>query len=179
MTTSMRRIAFGFAALLAASAAHAATDQGAPHRVAVKGGWSVFQSASPTACWATSAPKSSVNTRNGKVAAVNRGDIQLFVTFRQNGDPDGGLSFTGGYPFADKTAPVMAVGGQEYAFITQGEWAWPKIRASQSGLLDALKQGMEATITAYSVRGTKTEDTFTLQGLSAAIDEAKSTCSGI
>ena len=179
MTTSKHHIAIGVAALLAASAAHAAADQSAPHRVAVKGGWSVFQSASPTECWATSAPKSSVNTRNGKVANVNRGGIQLFVTFRHGGDPDGGLSFTGGYPFADKTPPVMAVGGQEYPFITQGEWAWPKIRASQSGLLDALKQGMEATITAYSARGTKTADTFTLQGLSAAIDEAKSRCSGI
>jgi hypothetical protein len=122
-----------------------------------------------------------VNTRGGKPAKVNRGTIQLFVTFRPGGAKDGEISFTGGYPFSTKRAPVMEVDGTKYALMTSAsapQWAWPKTLADASGLMAALKKGAEAKITAYSTRGTKTVDTFSLVGFTAALDAAKKRCGG-
>lgn len=110
---------------------------------------------------------------------VSRGDVLLFVTFRHGGDPKGGVSFTGGYPFAAASSPSIDVGGKRYDFITKGDWAWPRVPASSSGLLDALKSGQEVTVTAYSTRGTKTQDTFSLAGFAAALEEAQKECAGV
>jgi len=42
----------------------------------------------------------------------------------------------------------------------------------------AMKRGSEAVLTARSARGTKTQDTFSLLGFTAALDEAAKRCNG-
>ena len=43
------------------------------NRVAAQTDWSVFVENDPTECWGVSAPKETVNTRDGRVVAVRRG----------------------------------------------------------------------------------------------------------
>ncbi|WP_422067222.1 invasion associated locus B family protein [Solirhodobacter olei] len=166
--------------VIACSYATSTWAQNVPHaekRIKIETDWSVFYIAAPKPnCWGVSAPKRSLTTRGGKPVKVNRGDILLFVNFRDGGDPKGGISFTGGYPFAPNSPPIMDIGGRKYPFITKGQWAWPRVPASQSGLLDALKQGSDATITALSTHGTETRDTFSLAGFTAARDDARQRC---
>lgn len=165
--------------LLLAPAALGQGQPGTAQRVATNADWSVFTADSPKECWGASAPKSKVNTRSGRPATVSRGNVLLFVTFRHGGDPKGGVSFAGGYPFAASPAPSIDVGGKKYDFITQGDWAWPRVLASSSGLLDALKSAKEVTVTAYSTYGTKTEDTLSLVGFGAALEKARKECNGV
>jgi hypothetical protein len=132
----------------------------------------------PKECWGVSAPKQTVNTRDGQVATVRRGDILLFVTFRPEGGAAGEISFTGGYPF-DPNAPVeMKVGDQTFQLIVQGEWAWPEDTTDDAAMLTALKKGSEAVLTGRSARGTQTQDTFSLLGFTAAMEEAEARCKG-
>ncbi|MGB0512356.1 MAG: hypothetical protein ACPGF9_03800, partial [Paracoccaceae bacterium] len=62
--------------------------------------WDVFAETNPKQCWAVSIPKETVNTRNGRVVAVRRGDIALMVVYDPNAKVNGQIVFTGGYPFA-------------------------------------------------------------------------------
>ena len=146
------------------------------NRVATETAWSVFVEDDPVECWGVSAPEKTVNTRDGNVVAVQRGDILLFVTFRPENSVSGEISFTGGYPFDNGSTVSLDVGGQTFELFTDGEWAWPASEEDDTGIVNAMKNGSDAVLTGRSSRGTRTEDTFSLMGFTAAIEEAGRRC---
>jgi hypothetical protein len=156
--------------------AGAAAAQESSNRVAAKTDWSVFVEESPKECWGVSAPKETVNTRDGRVVSVRRGEILLFVTFRPGSGAAGEVSFTGGYPFAPGSTVDMQVGDRTFQMVTDGEWAWPENASADSALVAALRAGSEAVLSARSARGTVTKDTFSLLGFTAAMEEAEARC---
>lgn len=145
------------------------------NRVAAETDWSVFVEESPKECWAVSAPKETVNTRDGKPVTVRRGDILLFVTYRP-GTAEGEVSFSGGYPFAGGSTVDLDIAGTKFDLITDGEWAWAGSKEEDAKVIAALKSGASATLTARSARGNQTRDTFSLLGISAALAEAAKRC---
>jgi len=165
-------------ALGAAAIAFAATTvqaQESTNRVATMTDWNVFTEDSPQKeCWGVSKPKESNNSKDGKPVSVRRGEILLFVTFRP-GKP-GEISFTGGYPFAPGSTVDVNVDGNAYQLFSDGEWAWPGSAGDDAALLKALKAGTTATISAQSGKGTKTKDTFSLRGFTAAMEDAGKRC---
>ncbi len=58
-----------------------ALAQESANRVAANTDWSVFVEDNPTGCWSVSAPKETVNTRDGRAVAAKRGNIRLFVSY--------------------------------------------------------------------------------------------------
>ncbi len=155
----------------------AAVAQEDSNRVAAETDWAVFQGAEPKECWAVTAPKETVNTRDGNVVSVRRGDILLFVTYRPEQNIVGEISFTGGYPFADGSTATLEIGGTTFELFTEGEYAWPATPADDQKIVTAIKRGSDATVTARSSRGTQTKDTFSLLGATAMIEEAEKLCS--
>jgi len=150
--------------------------QDSTNRVDAKTDWSVFAEKSPTECWVVSAPKSSVNTRDGKVVAVNRSDILFFVSFRPGTNVKGEVSFTGGYPFKEGTTVNVKIGSASYEFFVDGEWAWPASESEDAKITTSMQRGASAVVSASSSRGTRTEDTFSLLGFTAALEEAQKRC---
>lgn len=146
------------------------------NRVATTTDWSVFVETDPQECWGVSAPKETLNTKDGKAVSVRRGDILLFITFRPGSG--GEISFSGGYPFASGLPVVLDVGGTKYDLFSDGEWAWAGSPEDDAKIIAALKAGSSAVVSAQSGRGTKTQDTFSLLGFSAAVDEALKRCGG-
>ncbi|QUJ76259.1 hypothetical protein KDD17_15350 [Sulfitobacter albidus] len=167
--------ALALAGLLAAPLA--AQDQ-STNRVAAKTDWSVFVEDNPTECWGVSTPKESVNSRDGRVVAVNRGQTLLMVFYRPSAGANGQVAFTGGYPFASGSTVTVDIGGTSFDMFTEGEWAWPATTADDSKLIAAMKRGADAKVTGVSGRGTKTEDTFSLLGFTAAVEDAAKRCGG-
>ena len=169
------------ACLLAGGIAMAAgtgmAQEESDNRVAAETDWSVFVEDDPKECWSVSAPKETVNTRDGRVVAVRRSDILLFVTFRPGGN-GGEVSFTGGSPFEGGSTVNLDIGGTRFELLTEGEWAWSASAQDDAKIITAMKRGADAKLTARSTRGTKTEDTFSLLGVTAAIEEAEERCSG-
>lgn len=163
------------AALLAMGMASGTLAQVSTNRVAAETDWSVFVEDSPKECWAVSAPKETVNTRDGKAVAVRRGDILLFVTFRP-GTAAGEVSFSGGYPFAGGSTVELDISGTKFDLFSDGEWAWGGSKDDDAKIVTALKAGASAILTARSARGTQTKDTFSLLGITAALDEAAKRC---
>lgn len=162
---------------LAVSASAAMAQDESTNVVAVETAWSVFVEDEPKECWSVSSPTNTVNSRGGQVVSVQRGDILLFVTFRPGADVAGEVSFTGGYPFADGSTVTLDVGGTSFDLFTEGEWAWPASDSDDAEIVASLKRGTDASLTARSSRGTQTEDTFSLLGFTAAMDEAQGRCS--
>ncbi len=153
-----------------------AAQEKSSNRVAAKTDWSVFVEENPKECWAVSAPKKTVNTRDGRVVAVRRGDILLFVFYRPEAKVQGQVTFTGGYPFAKGSTVNLNVGGTEFELFTDGEWAWPATPADDAKIIAAMKRGTDAVLTARSQRGTQTKDTFSLLGFTAAVEDAEKRC---
>ena len=175
MTGWIRGIAVAAIALAATTAVAA---QESTNRVAVETAWSVFVDGDPRECWVVSAPTETVNTRDGQAVSVRRGDILLFVTYRQ-GESAGEVSFTGGYPFADGSTVSVQVGDDRFELFTDSgtpQWAWAASPEEDARILAALRGGANAVLSARSSRGTTTRDTFSLFGVTAATDEARRRC---
>ena len=139
---------------IAMTAGVPAVAQNESNRVAAETDWAVFEGSEPKECWAVTAPKETVNTRDGRVVSVRRGDILLFVTFRPEQSIASEISFTGGYPFADGSTATLEVAGTTFELFTEGEYAWPATPAEDQKIVTAIKRGANATITARSARGT-------------------------
>ena len=152
-------------------------QEASSNRVAANTDWSVFVEDNPTECWAVSAPKETVNSRDGEVVSVRRGEILLFVFYRPAAGVNGQVTFTGGYPFASGSTAELDIGGTKYDLFTEGEWAWPATPEDDARVVAAMKRGSEAIISAESGRGTVTKDTFSLLGFTAGVEEAVNRCS--
>lgn len=163
---------------MALMAVSAQAQEESTNNVAVKTDWNVFVEDDPTECWGVSPPKQTVNTKEGRVVSVRRGEILLFITFRPGAGVAGEVSFTGGYPFAKDSTVKMQVGDDSYDLFTDGEWAWPASKADDAKIIASMKRGAEAVLTGRSGRGTQTQDTFSLLGFTAAMEEAERRCGG-
>ncbi len=140
--------------------------------------WSVFVEDDPTQCWVVSTPASWQATRDGQDVTqdVNRGEIMMFVTFWPSQDRLGEVSFTGGYPFADGSTVQVAIGSSTFDLFTEGEMAWALSVQDDNRIITAMRGGAEAVLTAESSRGTQTQDTFSLLGFTAAVEDAEVRC---
>ncbi|PUB18462.1 invasion associated locus B family protein [Yoonia sediminilitoris] len=147
-------------------------------RVAANTDWSVFVESNPNECWAVSAPKETVNTRDGNVVTVRRGDIRLIVFYRPGKGVNGQVMFAGGYPFADGSTVDLKIDDTTFQMFTEGEFAWPATPEDDAKFVAAMKRGATAIATGRSGRGTVTQDTFSLLGFTAAVEEAETRCTG-
>ena len=151
--------------------------QESTNRVAAKTDWSVFVEQEPTECWGVSAPKETVNTRDGRVVAVRRGDILLFVTYRpsdsrsraRSPSPAGTPS-----PRAPRSRSRLATRASSSSPTASGPG--PRRPSDDAKITTSMKRGTNATLTARSSRGTVTKDTFSLLGFTAALEEAERRC---
>lgn len=150
--------------------------QDTANRVAAKTDWSIFVEDTPKQCWVVSAPKNTVNTQSGRVVAVRRGDIYMFVSFWPESNQLGEVSFMGGYPFAEGSTVSLTVGESEFELFTDGELAWAASAEEDRRIATALKRGVEAVVSGRSARGTNTKDTFSLMGFTAAYEDAQKRC---
>ncbi len=176
MTTIFIRGAICAALLLAPGAAMAQDES--TNRVGANTDWSVFVEGDPQECWAVSQPKESVNTRDGRVVAVRRGDVLMFVTWRPSASVAGEVAFTGGYPFAPGSTVSLDISGTKFELPVDGEWAYPASPEDDAKIVAAMKQGANAVMVGRSSRGTVTTDTLSLLGFSASIEDAAKRCAG-
>ncbi len=167
--------ALGVCALVATSAT---AQEQSTNRVAAKTDWSVFVEDNPTECWGVSTPKETVNSRDGRVVAVNRGQTLLMVFYRPSAGAKGQVAFTGGYPFASGSTVTMNISGNNFELFTEGEWAWPATTDDDAKIITAMKRGATAILSGQSGRGTKTKDTFSLLGFTASVEDAAKRCGG-
>ena len=147
-------------------------------RVDAKKDWSVFQAGAEgqKVCWIVSQPTKTAAIRNGKSVQVNRGDIFLMVSIRPTDGVTNEISYLSGYPFKKGSEVKASVGKANFTLFTEGENAWAPSAKDDAALIAAFRKGARAKVQGVSSRGTKTVDTFSLSGFTAALEAAVGLC---
>lgn len=140
--------------------------------------WSIFEASAngSKVCWIASQPTKSAAYRDGKTVQVRRGDIFLMVSIRRADGVKNEVSFISGYPFKKGSEVETEVGGKKFTMFTEGENAWAPSAADDDALVTAFRAGADAKVEGVSSRGTRTVDTFSLMGFTAALDKASELC---
>ena len=81
-----------------------------------------------------------------------------------------------GYALKPGSESTLEVGGASYAMYTQGDGIWIKNAAEEERMVEAMRRGSDAVVKGVSAKGTETTDTFSLKGLSQALDRIAQDC---
>lgn len=121
-------------------------------------------------CYAVSSPIAS-DPKN-----LNRAESRIFVSFRANDKIQNEISVTSGYNYKASSKVNLAIEKKEFNFETEDNFAWLTKYEDEISLIELMRKSTQAKVTATSVRGTKTIDTFSLSGFSDAYEAAKKKC---
>jgi hypothetical protein len=134
--------------------------------------WQVFvhEANDETVCFAASAPQEK------QPPGVNRGSVFLYLTTWKKDDVRNEVSIKVGYTFKPESVPVVTVGSETFELYAKDDKAFMRDPAEERKLIEAMMKGSSLTMTGLSSRGTKTEDTYSLYGLTAAIGHVEKAC---
>ncbi|HUD88772.1 MAG TPA: invasion associated locus B family protein, partial [Xanthobacteraceae bacterium] len=68
------------------------------------------------------------------------------------------------------------VGSTSYALYTQQDGAWIKNATEEAQMVAAMRAGDSAVVKGVSAKGTQSSDTFSLKGLTQALDRVAQDC---
>jgi invasion protein IalB len=141
------------------------------------GDWGAY-TASPggrKVCFALSKPTSQQDNPPNRRTATNA--VYLFVSTRPDEKVANEISvLVTGYAFKANTEATMTIGGGGFPMYTQNDGAWVKNAAEEARLIEAMRKSADAVIKAQTSKGTATTDTFSLKGISQALDRAAQEC---
>jgi len=141
------------------------------------GDWGAY-TASPggrKVCFALSKPTSQQDNPPNRRTATNA--VYLFVSTRPDEKVANEISvLVTGYAFKANTEATMTIGGGGFPMYTQNDGAWVKNAAEEARLIEAMRKSADAVVKAQTSKGTATTDTFSLKGISQALDRAAQEC---
>lgn len=108
----------------------------------------------------------------------SRGQPYLFVTYWPGG-VRGEVMVSAGYTFQAGTPVTLIVGNASYRFFTQPAFpdtAWIENPAQEAALVTAMRNGSTLTVRGTSAQGTETNDTYSLIGITAALNQIATQC---
>jgi hypothetical protein len=111
-----------------------------------------------------------------------RGDVLAFVTVYKpapEGDDyyDGGqISVVAGYRYKEDGAVVATIGNKKYEMFSDNDTAWANGADGDKELIAAMKAGSRMVVDGSSWRPTKTTDTYSLKGFTAAYNAIRAAC---
>tara|TARA_B100001057_G_scaffold154139_1_gene154334 strand:- start:120 stop:725 length:606 start_codon:yes stop_codon:yes gene_type:complete len=148
--------------------------------------WSVFVSEDdPKMCFiASQSIKGEAFRNNQKLSSVNREKGTLYIIKIVNKDNEYEGTFYAGYPLQVGSKSVLEVDNKEKIVFfahpspkakAEKDHAWAQ-KYDQKKLVEYLKKGSKAVMSAISHRNTVTKDTFMLTGFSDALSELEKRC---
>lgn len=160
--------AIGVAAGVFAVTAHAAE----PKTIGQFGDWSshTLGQGKSKVCYVHSEPTRS----KGKYKKRDRVFIQ--AAHRPSEKVRGEVSVTAGYTYKTDSAVLIGVDKRTYKLFTHKDGAWLRDAKSDAAVVRALRKGRKMFVTGRSSRGTKTTDTYSLKGFSAAYTAINKAC---
>jgi hypothetical protein len=105
---------------------------------------------------------------------LDHGDIFFFVSQRPGQNVSYEPQFIAGYDLQDKSKVQVTVGDKSFSMFTRGKSAWLENAAEDPQLIAAMKAGSDMTVAAKSGRGNDTKYTFSLKGVTAALESIAS-----
>jgi len=105
-----------------------------------------------------------------------RNQPYMFISTRPADRVINEVSIVVGYPFKTSTEATAQVGSTTFQLYTQGDGAWIKNAAEEAHMVEAMRAGDSALVRGMSAKGTESIDTYSLKGLSEALDRVAQEC---
>lgn len=102
-------------------------------------------------------------------ATLDHGDIFFFVSQRPGQSVSYEPQFIASYDLQANSKVTVSVGDKSFTMFTRGKSAWVENAAEEPLLIAAMKGGADMKVSAKSGRGNPTNYTFSLKGISAAL----------
>jgi len=121
-------------------------------------------------CYIVSEPQKNVGNY------TQRGDIYFLVTHRTAGNVFNEVSIITGYTYKERSEPEAIIDQRKkFRFYTDGDAAWVE-SGVEADLVKAMRAGNTMMVKGTSSRGTLTTDTYSLSGVSAALNKIDAEC---
>jgi hypothetical protein len=135
-------------------------------------GWEAysFKERGKTACAVWGKPKSS----KGKYK--RRGVVRVFIAHRRWAKRVNEISFEAGYAFKKDSEATVTIDDRKFTLFTDGDTAWNRAAKDDAAMVRAMRVGKAMTVQGVSSRGTKTRDTYSLFGFTAAHNAINKAC---
>jgi invasion protein IalB len=134
--------------------------------------WSAFAESEggQNVCYIGSTPK----TQSGKYK--NRGEAYVLVTHRPADKTRAVVSVKAGYTYKKGTEVQINIDSERFALFTDRDHAWAFDANGDRKLVAAMKAGTRMIVTGISDKGSKTTDTYSLSGFTAALNAIGRAC---
>lgn len=107
---------------------------------------------------------------------TQRGEVLVFVTHRPAANRTDEISITIGYTFKKETPVTVRIHNAEFDLFAEGGNAWADDSREDRRMVRAMRAGTTMTVEGVSSRGTRTTDTFSLSGFTAAHNKITEVC---
>jgi hypothetical protein len=161
-------MAIGFGALSGAALAQGQE----PTSLGEFGAWAAYayRAQGSKVCYVVSQPKSSAPK------AAKRDPAFLLVTHRPGQSVRNEVSTIIGYPFKKDAIVELTIDTNNYQLFTNGDGAWAETSAKDKEIVGAMRKGQKLTVKGASWRGTETLDSYSLDGITAALEKIDQNC---
>ncbi|MBT3916282.1 MAG: hypothetical protein HN731_10095 [Rhodospirillaceae bacterium] len=134
--------------------------------------WSAFGDGKGKAktCYIASVPKK----ETGKYKS--RGNTYILVTHRPAEKSRDVFELRAGYVYRKDSEVVVNIDGQVFKLFTDRGTAWAHDQKADRSLARMMIRGKSMIVTGFSGRGTKTTDTYSLSGFTAAYNAIGKAC---
>ena len=123
-------------------------------------------------CFALAKPSSSKTNPPNRP----RDPAYAFISTRPAEKVTNEVSIMIGYAVKPGSESTLEVGGAAYAMYTQGDGLWIKNAAEEERMVEAMRKAADVVVKGVSAKGTETTDTFSMKGLSQALDRLAQDC---
>jgi Invasion associated locus B (IalB) protein len=130
-----------------------------------------YQASNAPVCYIYSVPKKSESAKK-----VKRDPIYFLITHFPGRKIHNQVSTIIGYPFKESSTVTVKVDDASFELYTNGDAAWAAAVETEAAIVKAMKTGKSLTVTGTSWKGTETTDSYSLVGVSAALDKIDSAC---
>ena len=105
-----------------------------------------------------------------------RGETYLLVTQRPSVKELDVVSLRAGYEYDKGSDVSVKIGSTTFSLFTAEGHAWARDPATDKAIVSAMKHGSTMVVKGVSWRGTKTTDTYSLKGFTAAYNASRAAC---
>jgi hypothetical protein len=154
----------------------AAAAESAPQLLGSFKEWTALQSmtASGKTCYVMSTPKSK------EPAKAKRDPVYFLISDWPVRHARAEPQIVPGYEYKPDSTVTVQVGAEKFELFSKNSGgagsAWVQDTSDEARLVDAMKRGSTVVVTGVSQRGTTTKDTYSLNGISAALDKIHASC---
>jgi len=103
-------------------------------------------------------------------SSLNHGDIFFFVSQKPGQNISFEPQFIAGYDMQANSKVTVTIGAQSFTMFTRGKSAWMENAAQEPQFVAAMRGGSDMKVAAKSGRGNDTSYTFSLRGITAALN---------